>query len=167
MNKYQPFTIVTSQALEFSCNHLQLDLDPVVLTDLMEHYNVLVAYSEVNSCLDRLSRKYKLGVLSNANHEMLTAAVDFNQLTSCLARVISVDTIEKFKPHPDVYSLITKEFQVPGEHVIFVSSNTWDVAGAKAFGLNVAWLKRGSGTMDTLKFDPDLVIESLEDLVSI
>jgi 2-haloacid dehalogenase len=29
----------------------------------------------------------------------------------------------------------------PGE-VLFVSSNPWDACGAKAFGLNVAWIER-------------------------
>lgn len=167
MDKYEPFTTVTAEALEFSCSHLQLELDQVVLTDLMEHYNVLSAYPEVASSLDRLSRKYQLGILSNANHDMLTAAVDFNQLGGYLSRVISVDSIERYKPHPEVYSLVTQEFKVDRQEVIFVSSNTWDVAGAKAFGLNVAWLKRGKGTMDTMRFDPDLQVESLEDLVSI
>jgi 2-haloacid dehalogenase len=28
------------------------------------------------------------------------------------------------------------------DEVLFVSSNPWDVAGAKAFGLNVAWIER-------------------------
>ena len=167
MDRYEPFTTVTAEALEFSCNHLQLDLDPVVLTDLMEHYNVLSAYPEVGSSLEQLSQKYQLGILSNANHEMLTAAVDFNQLGRYLSRVISVDSIERYKPHPDVYSLVTREFKVDQQEVIFVSSNTWDVSGAKAFGLNAAWLKRGAGTMETMRFDPDLEVENLTDLVNI
>jgi 2-haloacid dehalogenase len=28
------------------------------------------------------------------------------------------------------------------EQVLFVSSNPWDACGAKAFGLNVAWIER-------------------------
>lgn len=167
MDKYEPFATVTAEALEFCCKHLQLELDPVVLTDLMEHYNVLSAYPEVSSSLERLSQKYQLGILSNANQEMLTAAVDFNQLGGYLSHVISVDSIERYKPDPAVYSLITKVFEAELQEVLFVSSNTWDVVGARACGINAAWLKRGIGTMDTMKLEPDLEIESLVDLVKI
>ena len=31
---------------------------------------------------------------------------------------------------------------VPPAQVLFVSSNPWDACGAKAFGLNVAWIER-------------------------
>ena len=31
---------------------------------------------------------------------------------------------------------------VPPAEVLFVSSNPWDACGAKAFGLNVAWIER-------------------------
>ena len=30
----------------------------------------------------------------------------------------------------------------PPANVLFVSSNPWDACGAKAFGLNVAWIER-------------------------
>jgi len=31
---------------------------------------------------------------------------------------------------------------VPPAEVLFISSNPWDACGAKAFGLNVAWIER-------------------------
>ena len=31
---------------------------------------------------------------------------------------------------------------MPPTQVLFVSSNPWDACGAKAFGLNVAWIER-------------------------
>jgi len=31
---------------------------------------------------------------------------------------------------------------VPPAEVLFVTSNPWDASGAKAFGLNVAWIER-------------------------
>jgi 2-haloacid dehalogenase len=47
-----------------------------------------------------------------------------------------------FKPAPDAYSLIEAVLGVPPAEVLFVSSNPWDACGAKAFGLNVAWIER-------------------------
>jgi len=31
---------------------------------------------------------------------------------------------------------------VPPAEVLFISANPWDACGAKAFGLNVAWIER-------------------------
>ena len=31
---------------------------------------------------------------------------------------------------------------MPPDEVLFVSSNPWDACGARAFGLNVAWIER-------------------------
>ncbi len=167
MRRYEPFNRVTAEALEFCCNHSQLDLDSVIMEDLMAHYDLVSAYPEVKASMHKLSKEYQLGILSNATHEMLTAAIDFNQIGGYLSKVVSVDSIERYKPHPGVYSLVTSEFKVDPQEVVFVSANTWDVAGARAFGLQVAWLKRGASTLETMKLNPDWQLENLTDLLSI
>jgi 2-haloacid dehalogenase len=59
-----------------------------------------------------------------------------------LDAVISVDANKIFKPAPEAYALIEEVLSVPPAEVLFISSNPWDVCGAKAFGLNVAWIER-------------------------
>src|ERR1700688_4350190 len=49
----------------------------------------------------------------------------------------------KFKPHPDCYALVEKALGLQNDQVLFVSSNSFDVAGAKHFGFKVAWIRRG------------------------
>ena len=49
---------------------------------------------------------------------------------------------------------------VPGE-TLFVSSHSWDAAGAKAFGYTVCWCNRSAAEMDNLGYTPDLVVPSL------
>ncbi len=38
--------------------------------------------------------------------------------------------------------MIESTLHVPPHEVLFISSNPWDACGAKAFGLNVAWIER-------------------------
>jgi 2-haloacid dehalogenase len=59
-----------------------------------------------------------------------------------LDATISVDTKKIFKPAPEAYSLIETTLHVTPPEVLFVSSNPFDACGAKAFGLNVAWIER-------------------------
>ncbi len=45
-------------------------------------------------------------------------------------------------PSPEAYELIGEVLGTAPNEVLFVSSNPWDAAGAKSFGLNVAWIER-------------------------
>ena len=63
-------------------------------------------------------------------------------LDHVLDATISVDSQQVFKPAPEAYGLIERELGLPPAEVLFVSSNPWDACGAKAFGLNVAWIER-------------------------
>ena len=73
---------------------------------------------------------------------MLNALVRNSGLDRVLDATISVDSKKIFKPAPDAYTLIEEKLGVPPAEVLFVSSNPWDACGAKAFGLNVAWIER-------------------------
>jgi 2-haloacid dehalogenase len=76
---------------------------------------------------------------------MLKALVKNSGLDAFLDATISVDGAGKFKPHPDCYALVEKDLGVKSDEVMFVSSNGFDVAGAKHFGFKVVWIRRGGG----------------------
>src|SRR4029077_14964829 len=84
----------------------------------------------------------KLAVLSNGSPDMLNALVRNSGLDRLLDATISVDAKKIFKPSPEAYALIEEVLHVPPAEVLFISSNPWDACGAKAFGLNVAWIER-------------------------
>ena len=90
----------------------------------------------------------KLAILSNGSAAMLAALVKNSGLDALLDATISVDGARKFKPHPDCYALVEKAMGIKKDEVIFVSSNGFDVAGAKHFGFKVVWIRRGGGPSD-------------------
>ena len=71
---------------------------------------------------------------------MLTAAVDAVGIGGELDAVLSVDTIRRYKPLPEVYALVTQRFGITPPGVVFVSSNRWDVMGVASFGFRTAWI---------------------------
>lgn len=48
----------------------------------------------------------------------------------------------------------------------FVSSNSWDVVGAKSFGFRVCWFNRAGAALDPLGPKPDLTVQSFEELAA-
>ena len=83
-----------------------------------------------------------LGILSNGSAGMLARAVGRAGLEGMFEHVLSADDARRYKPHPSVYALAVDATGYPSSAIGFVTANDWDAAGASAFGLRVAWLRR-------------------------
>lgn len=164
MGRYEDFWFVTEAALLFACRRFGLDPSAAERARLMDAYLSLDAFPEVGrvlACLHGLP----CAILSNGAPRMLERVVAHNGLGGHLEAVISVDEVRTFKPAPVVYALGPARLGVPKESLGFVSSNCWDVVGAKAYGLQVVWVNRMEAPLEELGLVPDLEIGDLEGLV--
>jgi 2-haloacid dehalogenase len=130
---------------------------------LLDGYLSPPLFADVIPALDAL-RESPLAILSNGSPRMLEAAVRNSGLESRFVHTISVDAVKTYKPSPKVYQLGPDTLHLPAEEILFVSSNSWDAAGAKAFGYSVCWCNRSGRSMDELGFAPDMVVASLEQM---
>lgn len=144
MRAYEDFWPVTRASLEFSLASVGITPTPALCEPLMNKYLNLDLYAEAKSALDALSG-YKLAILSNGNPRMLDALVESSGIADRFADVISVDRAKSFKPDPACYALVEPALGVKKEEVLFVSSNGFDVAGAKQYGFRVARIERTAG----------------------
>ncbi|HYY70738.1 MAG TPA: haloacid dehalogenase type II [Terriglobales bacterium] len=163
MGRYQDFWQVTESALIYACRSLNLPCPRETRQKLMDAYLRLDPYPEVPPALRSLS-KYKLAILSNGSPRMLKAVVENSGLKSMFADVISVDEVKVYKPSPRVYELASRRLKVPQDAIGFISSNFWDIAGAKSFGLWTCWIDRFKAPEEELGFRPDAMIGSLGEL---
>ena len=141
MRRYQDFSVITRDSLSYTLRCLGLKSDPVAFERIMDKYLHLDLYPDATAALAAMKDR-KLAILSNGSTAMLDALVHNSGLGRLLDATISIDSRKIFKPSPDAYSLIESVLGVPPAQVLFVSSNPWDACGAKAFGLNVAWIER-------------------------
>ena len=103
----------------------------------MENYLRLDPYPEIRGALAALKGR-KLAILSNGSPGMLQKLVQNSGLDRWIEAVISIDSVRKYKPHRSCYALVEPVLGVSKEEVLFVSSNSFDLVGAKAFGFKVA-----------------------------
>lgn len=103
-------------------------------------------------------------ILSNGAPAMLEAAGRSSGLARHLEHVISVARVKRHKPSPRVYALGPATLGIPAGELLFVSSNAWDVAGAKAFGYRVAWCNRQGAPEEELGARADVVVGGLDEL---
>jgi 2-haloacid dehalogenase len=164
MDRYQEFWQITEAALRTALAQLQMEASESQVRQLLDGYLAPAVFPDAKAALDSLGT-FPRAILSNGSPVMLEAAVRNNNLESYFSAVISVDQVKTYKPSPKVYQLgpQTLGFQAP--EILFVSSNAWDAAGAKAFGYSVCWCNRSGRPMDRLGFAPDLVVTSLDQIV--
>lgn len=190
MGRYQDFAAVTRDSLTYTLRMLGLAYEREAFERVIEKYLHLELYPDATSALAALKPR-KLAILSNGSPDMLNALVRNSGLDGLLDATISVDAKKIFKPSPAAYELIGEELGTAPHEVLFVSSNPWDAAGAKSFGLNVAWIERVTPEamalacleselvapltmfkairtqMDELGFAPDHRVRSLSELPSL
>ncbi|MGE5159586.1 MAG: haloacid dehalogenase type II [Gemmatimonas sp.] len=190
MGRYESFASLTRDSLAYTLRVLGLKYDGEAFERIIEKYLHLDLYPDAMAALTAMKDR-KLAILSNGSPDMLDALVHNTGLDRVLAATISVDANKIFKPSPAAYRLIETTLAVPPASVLFVSSNPWDACGAKAFGLNVAWIERVTPEamalacvesetiapltmfkalrtqMDELGFSPDHRIRSLSELPGI
>jgi len=141
MRRYQDFATATRDSLAYTLRCLGLQYDEAIFGRIIDKYQHLALYPDAIAALEAMKDK-KLAILSNGSPDMLNALVRNSGLDRLLDATISVDVHKVFKPAPEAYTLIEEVLHVPPAEVLFISSNPWDACGAKAFGLNVAWIER-------------------------
>jgi 2-haloacid dehalogenase len=166
MGRYENFWKITEDALLFACSSLKLSCDEKQRKQLMQVYLTLPAFPEVKPALEKLS-SLPLSILSNGTPEMLTPLVAASGMTHYFKNIFSVDALQMYKPRPEVYQHAVSSLGVPKESIGFISSNSWDIAGATSFGFRTFWLNRSSLVPEELGVKPNATLQSLSDLPSI
>jgi 2-haloacid dehalogenase len=168
MDRYADFWKVTEDGLVFAANSLNLKLDPSKRKQLMDAYLSLKTFPDVPLGLKQLSSAgYKLAILSNGAPRMLQEVTKNAGMAEFLSHVISIDEIKVYKPSPRAYQLATQKLGTAPDATGFVSSNSWDIAGAASFGLTTFWINRGNQASDELGFPAHRVVSKLTDLLPV
>ena len=149
---YQPFSVVTRDALSYTLTKLGLeDSTGQAAQQLLDCYRQLSIFPENVAVLEQLTAaNVPLGILSNGDAEMLHAVIRHNQVEKFFSQILSCDQVKRFKTAPETYQLVTQTFGCTPDEVIFVSSNCWDACGAAWFGFSAFWVNRAGDPVEVL-----------------
>jgi 2-haloacid dehalogenase len=166
MKKYLPFDVCTAQALRFVSAHLGISLSEEAQANLMSKYPQLPAYQDVTDALGECAAQgFTIAACSNGTESAVRALLRNAGILQYFAKIVSVDPIRTFKPDPAVYEYLVAELQARRDRVWLISSNPFDVIGARACGLRTAWVQRDpKRVFDPWEFQPDLVVNGLAEL---
>ena len=171
--QYQPFSDITRNSLVHALAELELELDESGIEDVMKAYDSLSIFPDVEPALRKLSSHPNIEcvVFSNGTKTMVANSVHkSNELSphaSVFKDLVTVDHVRIFKPAPEVYKYLAQRVGKSGEEdtIWLVSGNPFDVVGARATGMQAAWVDRaGNGWQDMLGGTPTAIVRSLEEV---
>lgn len=164
MGNYATLSSITHQALKYALKENELKSNEQNEQHLLEAYLHLPLYAEVENVLTQL-KEQKLVVFSNGSHDMLDPLIENAGLENLFSEVLSIDEIQQFKPTPASYQYAVEKLDLENHEVLFMSSNGWDISGAKNFGFQTAWINRKNLPIEELELEPDYIFSDLNGLL--
>lgn len=179
MGTYKPFDKITRAALRHAAAELEgVDVPDAAADRLMAAYDALAVFPDVPAGLRAVQEHGGGGgggkgagsgpppveavIFSNGTERMLSTSVgsspDLKPFASgyggmgLFRKLITVDEVRAYKPTAQAYSHLQAEADEDNDAVVWlVSSNPFDVAGARSVGIRSAWIDRaGTGWVDRL-----------------
>ncbi|QKX59627.1 uncharacterized protein TRUGW13939_06764 [Talaromyces rugulosus] len=177
MECYEDFSVVTRNSLHHALAEKGEELRDGDITALMEAYDNLSTFPDVNSALNRIATDPTLlaVVFSNGSRTMISNSVLCSRDLAPQAKVfqdfITVDEVRRYKPSRTSYQhLAEKVGKQPSQmnEVWLISGNPFDIVGARSMGMHAIWVDRANrGWQDAAmpNVRPTAIVCSLEHIV--
>ena len=128
-------------------------------------YHELDVFDDVRDGIERLrDGGYECYVVSNGNPEMLASLVDHAEIEDVIEGTISAHEVRTFKPDAEIYRHAAGRTGTPIEGIAHVAAGWFDIMGAQHAGMQGVWVDRKETPFETSDGDPDLTIETFQEL---
>ena len=167
MSHYADFSICTSDALNFTCRRFKTEISAERRSELLRLYQHLPPFDDVAQGLLSLRGEFRLFAFSNGKRSEINAILSNANILDYFDGIVTADDIRSFKPDPAVYSYARRATGAWSAPFWLVSSNPWDIIGARSAGLSAAWIQRSEATIyDPWGIEPNVTVRSLVELPS-
>lgn len=160
-------------AINFYKENKKGDLEVTKLLGLPKqkwYFEDEVLYKETVSCLEQLSKKYKIGVI--ANQELGTAErLQQHGILKYIDLVIASAEEGVAKPDPKIFEIALERSGCKAENAVMIGDRIDnDIVPAKKMGMKTIWIRQGFGGLWNTKVDeehPDFTVYNLYEIVEL
>ncbi len=125
----------------------------------------LPPHSDVVAGLRALKKDgFRIVSLTNSSSKGVATQFKNADLTRYFEKQYSVDSIRKYKPHPDTYRMVLNDLGIKPAEALMVAAHAWDLAGAKNVGIQTAFIARPGKALYPNVARPDYVVKDLLEL---
>ena len=159
---YVDFGAIGADALEMTARRLGIPLHDADRQQILGGMRTLPPHPEVPASLARLQGAgFRLATLTNSTLEVARAQLAHAGLINYFERVLSIESVRRFKPAAEVYRYAAAELGVQPKGMRLIAAHDWDVAGAIRAGCAAAFVARPGMVLGSLSPRPDIIGEDL------
>lgn len=152
--------VAQNNAIELSAE----DAKTAIVTPLLS----LPAHPDVKAGLTSLSKQdFKIVSLTNSSNHGVKTQFENAGLTHYFDARYSIEDIKIYKPDLRAYEWVLQQLNVQPEDALMVAAHGWDVAGAKAAGLQTAFVARPGKALYPLAEKPDYIVNDITELAQL
>ncbi len=167
MRSWGPATRLFSEHIRAAVEVLVVDasLDATLVGEAVAAAGALPARPDAAEALAILvAAGTRLVALTNSGARAGQATLEACGLAGYVERVLGVDRVSSFKPHPSVYAYALHELEASAHEVTLIATHAWDLAGAANAGIRTAWVRHGAHAWPAVFPKPDLQADTLLEL---
>ena len=164
---YRSYREICELSLSETFSHFNLAGDSRLIELYFEAFPRFFLYDDVARTLDRLSKRYKLAVVSNIDDDLLA----LTPLRREFDLVCTAQRARGYKPDGTLFRYLIEHAPCTKDEILHAGqSHFTDLVGGKPLGLTIAWINRRHIALDVSVPRPDFIfpdIQSLTELVEI
>lgn len=149
---YRPFASVAVGALRSVA-----ELSDAAAREVVAGFAELDPHPDVAEAM-RVARAagIRLITLTNGSASTTSGLLERAGLRADVEHVISVDSVQRWKPAPEPYRHAAASCGVEPGRMALVAAHNWDIHGARSAGLSTGWVSRLEGRWNDTFAPPDI-----------
>jgi 2-haloalkanoic acid dehalogenase type II len=158
---YRRYRVILAQSLEEALRRFKVSYDPDDGQRFAHAMGSWRPFKDVPEGLARLKRKYRLGIVSNTDRDIMARTLTY--LGTPLDVVVIAEDVRAYKPGTKGFEEALKRFDLPPDRVLHVAFGVrYDLGPARQMGMKVGFLRRAQ--VERFTPDPDIEIASIAEL---
>lgn len=162
-DRYLPFTTLAAHALSTTVaahGSVATEGDIETLGSLMRE---LRPHDDVRQGIEMLlDGGFTVAALTNSPPDAAAAQIRSARLDDLLSTILTVDMVQRFKPHASVYQAAADRLEVSTSDMVMIAAHDWDIAGALAAGCQGIFVERGGRPYSSAFAAPTMIARDIQ-----
>ncbi len=161
---YREYHIILRNSLIETIRELKTDFSEESADLLSQRLPRWEPFSDVREILPRLQARYKLGIISNIDNDMIEETVRWMGVD--FDAIVTAQQARAYKPNPAPFQLFLRRSRILPEEVLHAAFGfRYDLTPARSAGFQTAFVRRSGQTIPR-GFSADVEVRDLGDLLT-
>ncbi len=165
---YHDFASLGRAALIMIAERRKVKLTKAYIDKCIGKFRSMPAHPDVLKALPRFKAAgIKMVSLTNSTRKFARDQLTSAGAAKYISRMMSVESVKYYKPHPAPYNYATKQLKVRKKDIWLVAAHDWDTTGALCAGWGAVLVKRRGVVENPSAPKPTLCVKNFVELANI